>query len=126
MDCGVAETRGALPTDRWRLTTFRHGGTAVERDVECAEQDGRLYARLGVSDPVVERLWEEPLVRIAPYRHRGRRAGPPIEATARVLRVEEEHLAVRALQRARREPPRFLRGLLSRAGSGGLYVEIVP
>jgi uncharacterized protein len=120
------ETPGVLSTDRWRLTTFRHGRSALERDVRCAVQNGRLYARLGVGDPVVERLWEEPLVRIAPYRQRGKRAGPPIRATARVLRVEEEYRAVRALQHVRREPPRFLRSLLSRSADAGLYVEIVP
>jgi hypothetical protein len=114
-----------IPSDRWRLTTFHHGTAPFERDVQCALEGGRLYARLGGSDPAIERLWEEPRVRVAPRTHWGRPAGPPTWATARVLRVEEEHVAIRALRRAGREPARLLRTLRSRNGNGGLYVEIV-
>jgi hypothetical protein len=114
-----------IPSDRWRITTFRHGSSAVERDVQGTLEDGRLYTRLDGSDPAVERLWDEPLVRVAPRTHWGRPAGPATWATARVLRVEEEHVAIRALRRAGREPARLLRTLRSRNGNGGLYVEIV-
>jgi PPOX class probable F420-dependent enzyme len=116
-----------LQSDRWRLITFRRSGSTVESAVHCGVQDGRLYARLEPTDPAVERLWNVPLVKVAPCTRWGRRTGPPVEAAARVLRVEEEQVAIRALQGASRKRSRLPRPPWSRNGTGGgLYVEIVP
>jgi hypothetical protein len=116
-----------LHSDRWRLITFQRGGSAVETAVHCGAQDGRLYARLEPTDPAVERLWNVPLVKVAPCTRWGRRTGRPVEAAARVLSVEEEQVAIRALRGASRKRPRVQRTPWGRNGSGsGLYVEIVP
>jgi uncharacterized protein len=80
------------------LVTFRRNGTPVPTPVWAAELDGRLYVRSERTAGKVKRLRRDPRMLVAPCTVRGKPLGAPLEASARVLPLELEPLAERALQ----------------------------
>jgi PPOX class probable F420-dependent enzyme len=81
------------------LVTYRRDGTPVPTPVWAAPGDGRLYVRSERSSGKVKRLRNDARLLVAPCTVRGRPLGAPLEATASVLRREQEPLAERALAR---------------------------
>ena len=106
------------------VVTFRRDGTPVPTPVWFGVEDGRVYFRAEGESGKVKRIRANARVRVARCDARGRPAGPPFDATARLLPVEEEDRAERAIQRnygrARRVYERWL------TLPDGAYVEITP
>lgn len=90
----IAEIRACK---RSLLVTYRRDGTPVPTPVWAAEAEGRLYVRTERTAGKVKRLRNDPRLLVAPCTVRGRPLGAPLEATARMLAIEDEPLAERVL-----------------------------
>jgi PPOX class probable F420-dependent enzyme len=107
------------------LTTFRKSGEAVVTPVRFALESGKVYVSTGTKSGKVRRIRSNPKVRLAPCTMRGKVVGPTVEATARILSVDERELAERALKRV--VPSwRLFTFLQKLRGASGVYLEIVP
>ena len=88
----------------WRkhslIVTFRSDGTPVPTPVWAAPSGGRLYVRTARASGKVARLRRDARALVAPCSARGRPLGNPFEAIARVLPLEREEVAERALRDA--------------------------
>jgi hypothetical protein len=80
----------AISASRCRLTTFAWTGAEVETRARLGFRDGRLYLRLGVANPALERIWNRESVRVVPCTTTGRPTGPVVEGRARVLAADED------------------------------------
>ena len=81
------------------LTTFRRDGTPIGTPVSLAVDGGRGYVRSPGTAWKVQRLRNDPRVRLAPATFRGRPTGPSMPATARRLEGAEARRAARLLRR---------------------------
>jgi uncharacterized protein len=91
----------ALPARmRSLLVTYRRDGTPVPTPAWAAGASGRLYVRSERSSGKVKRLRHDPRMLVAACTTRGKPRGAPFEATARVLPVESELIAERALAKS--------------------------
>lgn len=90
----VAEVAGCK---RALLVTYRRDGTPVPTPVWAALAGGLLYVRSERSSGKVKRLRRDPRMLVVPCTVRGEPLGAPLEASARVLRSEQEPRAERAL-----------------------------
>jgi hypothetical protein len=66
----------------------------------CGTEDDVLYARVPAESPAAGEVWDAGTVAVAPRCPSGRRLGPPIEMSARILSAQEEERAKRALGRS--------------------------
>jgi uncharacterized protein len=82
---------------RTLLLTYRRDGTPVPTPVWAARDRGVVFVRSERSSGKVKRLRRDPRMLIAPCTVRGKPLGAPLEASARVLGVEEETVAERVL-----------------------------
>lgn len=94
------------------LTTFRRDGTAVGTVVNLVVEGDRAFFRTYDRSGKARRLRQTSLVEVAPATWRGRRTGPSIRATARLLDGAESERAGRLIDA---EHPWFQR-LLVRLG----------
>jgi PPOX class probable F420-dependent enzyme len=106
------------------VVTFRRDGTPMPTPVWFGVEEGRIYFRAEGQSGKVKRIRANDRVRVARCDARGRPAGPPFDASARLVPVAEEDRAERAIQRnygrARRMYERWL------TLPDGVYVEITP
>jgi len=72
------------------LVTYRRDGTPVPTPTWAAQGDGVLYVRTERASGKVKRLRRDARMLVAPCTVRGEPLGAPLEASARVLAVEEE------------------------------------
>jgi uncharacterized protein len=79
------------------LVTYRRDGTPVPTPVWAAPAGGRLYVRSERDAGKLKRLRNDSRLLLAPCTVRGRPLGAPFEAHARMLGLEQEPLAERAL-----------------------------
>lgn len=75
------------------LTTFRKSGAAVRTPVWFAEADGKLYLFTNPQSGKVKRIRNNPSVRLAPSKMRGKITGPEFQAQARILTGTESDRA---------------------------------
>ena len=66
------------------LVTYRKSGAGVHTPVWFAEEDGRLFVMTRRDSGKYKRIHNNPRVEIAECTMRGRRTGPPMNATATV------------------------------------------
>jgi uncharacterized protein len=122
---GTARDVSALEGHKYcLLTTFRRDGTPVPSPVWFGLADGKVYFRSEAGVGKVKRVRNDPHVRVAPCSFRGKPLGPATEATARVLRTEEEARAEAAIGANYGAGRRIYEGM-----GGGLelvYVEVTP
>jgi PPOX class probable F420-dependent enzyme len=109
------------------LTTFRRDGRPVDTPVHVAVDSGHAYFRTYDAASKVKRLYQTPVVEIAPSTMRGRPTGPAFRAKVRQVQGETANRAARAL--ARKYP--FIHGMLvpwfhRLKGYRTLHFEIVP
>jgi uncharacterized protein len=90
----VAEVARAKRT---LLVTYRRDGTPVPTPVWAAVAGGTLYVRSERTAGKLKRLRRDPRMLIAPCTVRGKPLGAPLEASGRMLAVDEEPRAERAL-----------------------------
>jgi len=98
----IAQAPRAVPSAipgrmRSLLVTYRRDGTPVPTPAWAAGASGRLFVRSERSSGKVKRLRRDPRILVAACTTRGKPRGAPFEATARVLPVESEVVAERAL-----------------------------
>lgn len=106
------------------LVTFRRDGRGVPTPVWGARDGERLVFSTEDGSPKLRRLRNRPEVRVAPCDARGKPAGPPRAGVARVLAVDEEAAAERALDAKYGRKRRVYERVVP---SGPLvYVEVRP
>jgi uncharacterized protein len=109
------------------LVTYRRSGEAVPTPVWFGLGADRLYVRTEADVAKVERVRNDPRVRVAPCTVRGRPLGPPAEGLARVLDDPAEELDAEAALQAN-----YGLGRRAYEGAGGVlriaavYLEITP
>jgi PPOX class probable F420-dependent enzyme len=107
------------------LVTFRRSGEPIATPMWFGlDGDGRAYIRTAGDAPKVKRIANDPRVRLAPCSPRGKPLGPPVEGRARVVPVEEEEHAERALQSNYGLGRRVYRRVVAREGF--VYLEVTP
>ena len=79
------------------LATFRRSGQEVRTPVWFAARAGKLYVMTRSDSGKFKRIRNQPQVRLAACRMRGRITGDWIEGQARILDREQETIARRAL-----------------------------
>jgi hypothetical protein len=102
-----------------RLISFNWSGEPVSSCARVAFAAGRAYIRVRASSPLVERIWNEPRVGMAPPTARGSELARPLWADARVVAPDKEAAAERAFRTGWRR-------LLATGSRGRLYVELTP
>jgi len=78
------------------LVTYKRDGTPVPSPLWFGRRDNALYVHTGGWK--VQRIRNNPAVRVAPSTFRGRPLAPPVVATARVLERADEATAEAAIQ----------------------------
>jgi hypothetical protein len=100
-------------------TDSPEGRTAPTR--ACCRNDGdRLYVRLRAGSETARQVWDSAAVTVVATGFAGRRLGPPVALSARILSLEEQELAERAFAAG------LLCRLVGRLGSDWLYLELKP
>ena len=79
------------------VTTYKRDGTAVPTTVNVVVLGDRAYFRTWATSGKAKRLRRDGHVLIAPSTARGKRTGPEIAATARLLEKDEAGPVVEAL-----------------------------
>jgi hypothetical protein len=85
----------------------------------CSRREGELlYVRLRADSATARQVWDSAAVTVAATGFAGRRLGPPVKLSARILSLEEQERAERA----------FATGMICRLvgsiGSDWLYLEL--
>jgi PPOX class probable F420-dependent enzyme len=84
------------------VTTYKKDGSPVATPVNVAVLGDHAYFRTWSTSGKAKRLRRDPRVQIAPSTMRGRPTGPAIDATARLLGIDEEETVKRALSKKHR------------------------
>jgi hypothetical protein len=116
---------GVRGSQRVLLTSFDWTGAPAETRVRVVFVGGRAYLRVSARNPLLERLWNQPRVSIAPC------AAPPgspletaVQVEARVLAPHEQGVAEQAFAIASALSSRVLRALSAVRDLDLLYVEL--
>jgi uncharacterized protein len=108
------------------VVTYRRDGTPVPTPVWAAEDGGLLYVRSERACGKAKRLRNDSRVLIAPCTVRGKPLGPPLEARARMLALDEEPTAERALVRRYGAGRALFEWTMDRMRVDMGYLEITP
>lgn len=100
------------------LVTYRKSGVPVHTPVWFAEADGRLFVMTRSDSGKAKRIRNNPRVEVAACTARGRRTGPPIDATAAIT---DRHDFGRNLIRKK-----YLLARLPIWSRKNIYLEIAP
>lgn len=125
----LGKSFGARPQvsrGRCLITTFRWTGAAVDSRARFGWAGDRLFVRLRARSTAAENIWERSRARVRRDSDGGERAGPVVDAWARVLPTEGEIVAARVVAANQPTLRRFLLRLMRRARLDGVYVEILP
>jgi PPOX class probable F420-dependent enzyme len=108
------------------LTTFRKNGTPVVTTVWFACANDTIYLWTAKTSGKVKRIRNNPAVLIAPSTHLGKPRGPAIEATARILPAEEQHVAQQLIDRKYGWQKRVFALIWRLQKREQVYIEITP
>jgi PPOX class probable F420-dependent enzyme len=123
----VIEEMSVLQDHRYlNLTTFRKNGTPVVTTVWFSQMNDRVYVWTATTSGKVKRIRTTPAVQIAPSTHLGRPLGPGIEATARILPADEQHIAQQLMDRKYGWQKRFFALIWRLQRCEQVYIEITP
>ena len=108
------------------VATYKRSGEGVPTPVWFGMTDGKLYFRSEASVAKVKRIRATGKARVAPCDSRGKPLGPATDATARILRPEEEAVAEAAIKANYGIGRKLYEGVAMNIGPDGVYAEVTP
>lgn len=125
-----SEMTEAFPTlsnqQYMNLITFRKNGEAVKTPVWFAQRGDKLYVTTGKNAGKVKRIRNNERVQVAPADRSGNPLGPPVDAKARILALEEHAEAKDALNRKYGLLKTLFDFFTGLSGTKSDYLEIRP